>query len=143
MNSLSNFKAKTICQKRNLFSFFFKNTFILNLSKTENHFFILGSLHTRHFCSRYCDIEIKRYCDKKTFFIQNFFPVCIENIFWGMILNILKCHYNILKKKMSFYRNIFLSQYLFIAISFYRNIFLSQYLFISILCLKMSSVYKP
>ncbi len=34
--------------------------------------------------------------------------------------------------KMSFYRNIFLSQYLFIAISFYCNIFLSQYLFIAI-----------
>jgi hypothetical protein len=27
--------------------------------------------------------------------------------------------------------------------SFYQNVFLSQYLFISILCLKMSSVYKP
>jgi hypothetical protein len=36
--------------------------------------------------------------------------VCIENP------NILNCHYNILKKKLSFYRNIFLSQYLFIAI---------------------------
>jgi len=44
-----------------------------------------------------------------------------------MILNILKCHYNILKKKNYFC----------------QNVFLSQYLFISILCLKMSSVYKP
>jgi len=52
---------------------------------------------------------------------------------------------------LSFYHNIFLSQYLFIAISFYRNIFLSQYLFIAIsfyrnieiLREKMSSVYKP
>jgi len=26
---------------------------------------------------------------------------------------------------------------------FYQNVFISQYLFISILCLKMSSVYKP
>jgi len=34
--------------------------------------------------------------------------------------------------KISFYRNIFISQYLFIAISFYRNIFLLQYLFIAI-----------
>jgi len=36
--------------------------------------------------------------------------VCIENH------NILKCHYNILKKKLSFYGNFSLSQYLFIAI---------------------------
>ncbi len=35
---------------------------------------------------------------------------------------------------ISFYRNIFLSQYLFVAISFYQNIFLSKYLFIAILC---------
>jgi hypothetical protein len=86
---------------------------------------VLGPLHTRHFCSRYCDkkdIVIKRY---KTIFIQYFFPVCIEYIyFFGTILNILKCHYNILKKK-----------YLFIKMSFY--------LFIKILCSKMSSVYKP
>jgi len=34
--------------------------------------------------------------------------------------------------KLSFYCNIFLSQYLFIAISLYRNIFLSQNLFIEI-----------
>jgi hypothetical protein len=34
--------------------------------------------------------------------------------------------------KLSFYCNIFLLQYLFIALSFYRNIFLSQYLFIAI-----------
>jgi hypothetical protein len=33
-------------------------------------------------------------------------------------------------------------EYLFIAISFYRNIFLSQYLFIAILCAKMSRVNK-
>jgi hypothetical protein len=46
--------------------------------------------------------------------------VCIENH------NILKCHYNILKKKLSFNHIIFLSQYLFIAI----------------LCIKMSRVNK-
>jgi len=49
--------------------------------------------------------------------------VCIENP------NILNCHYNILKKKLSFYHNIFLSQYLFIAISFYCNI-----VYINIVC---------
>jgi len=41
--------------------------------------------------------------------------------------NILKCHYNIFKKN----------------ISFYQYVFLSFYLFITILCSKMSSVYKP
>jgi len=46
--------------------------------------------------------------------------VCIENH------NILICHNNILKEKMSFYCNIFLSQYLFIAL----------------LCVKMSRVDK-
>jgi len=43
---------------------------------------------------------------------------------------------------ISFYCNIFLSQYLFIAISFYHNIFLSQYLFIAILCAKMFHVNR-
>ncbi len=38
--------------------------------------------------------------------------------------NILKCHYNICKKKIPFIKMFF-------------------YLFIAILCLKMSSVYKP
>jgi hypothetical protein len=41
--------------------------------------------------------------------------------------NILKYHYNIIKKK----------------ISFYQNVYLPFYLVIEILCLKMSSVYKP
>jgi len=59
------------------------------------------------------DIAIKRYCDKKTFFIQNMFFLCVLKIFFfGTILNILKCHYNILKKKISFYQNVFLSFYL-------------------------------
>jgi len=75
----------------------------------------LGSLHTRHFCSR--------YCDKKTFFIQYFFSCVYWKYFFRTILNILKCHYNILKK-----RNIFIK--------------MSSYLFIKILCAKMFSVYK-
>jgi len=50
---------------------------------------------------------------------------------------------------ISFYPNIFLSQYLFIPIFFYRNIFLSQYLFITIYFYQnivrqnIGSVYKP
>jgi len=68
---------------------------------------------------------IKRYCDKmiKRFFHPIFFPVCVENIFLGTILNVLKCHYNILKKKIYFYQNVFLS--------FNQN-----------LCAKMSCVYR-
>ncbi len=34
----------------------------------------LGLIHTRHFDAKYCDIAIKRYCDKKdkkTFFCLN------------------------------------------------------------------------
>jgi len=72
-----------------------------------------GPRHTQYFCTQYCDKKIKRH-----FFIQYFFPVGIENIyFWTIMLietwfeNILKCHYTIWKKK-----------YLFIKMSFYRNI---------------------
>ncbi len=70
-----------------------------------------GPIHTRHFYAQ--------YCDKKIFFNKFYFHcvnwkysfmsmdtwVCIENN------NILKCHYNILKKKLSFFWSIFLSQY--------------------------------
>jgi len=28
---------------------------------------VLGLIHTRHFGTQYCDIAIKRYCDKKIF----------------------------------------------------------------------------
>ncbi len=72
---------------------------------------------------RYCDkkifwqkeISTKRYCDKKIFFNQYFFSKCELKIFFFCLFEmILKCNYNILKKKISFYRNIFSS--------FYRNI---------------------
>jgi hypothetical protein len=39
------------------------------------YIFLLGLIHTRHFEEQYCDIVIKRYRDKKTFFIQYFCPV--------------------------------------------------------------------
>ncbi len=107
-----------------LFNFFFSSTFRL---KNSLKWTCLGSLHTRHFCSRYCNIEIKILQKKDIFQPKYIFSVCIENFFFVIILNILKCHHNILKK----------------IISFYHNVLLSQYLFISILCLKMSSVYKP
>jgi len=66
----------------------------------------------------YCDKKIKRYFDKKIFFNKYFFSPCKLKILifsmysWVCIdnYNILKCHYNILKNKLSFYCNIFLSQ---------------------------------
>jgi len=50
-----------------------------------------------------------------------------KKIFWCCVFTIayLGCHWN------PWLKNIFSSQYLFIAIYFYRNIFLSQYLFIA------------
>jgi len=77
----------------------------LNMLILISCLFLLGLIHNRHFCSQYCNkkIEVKRYCDKKDIFHPKyFFPVCIEIIFLGTILNILK-------KKISFYQNVFLS----------------------------------
>ncbi len=70
-----------------------------------------------HFKDRYTldifthNIVIKRYCDKKIFFHPIFFPVYLENSYFWTIIDILKCHYNILKKKISFHKNVFLSFY--------------------------------
>ncbi len=75
------------------------------------------------FCSQYCDIAIKRYCNKKTYFSQYFFPVWIENVYFCIFEYILKCQNNILTKKCLF-------------------IFLLQYFLIPILCAKMSRVNK-
>jgi len=74
----------------------------------------LGPLHTRHFHTQYCDKKTLRYKDvaiKIYFFIQYIFPVCtcIENIYFYTNLNIFNCHDNILKKKIYFYQNVFLS----------------------------------
>ncbi len=48
---------------------------------------------------------------KRHFSSKIFFSCVIWKYFFETILNILKCHYNILKKKISFYQNVFLSQY--------------------------------
>jgi len=74
------------------------------------------------------DISIKRYCDKKTFFSLYFFPVCIE-----IFIFVQLC---LLKPTLKIFWNV-------ITIFLRKNIFLSKCLFIAILCLKMSSVYKP
>jgi len=75
-----------------------------------------------------CDIAIKRYEIKKTFFIKYFFPVCIENIFFGQFL----IFWNVIT--IFWRKSIFLSKCLFFKMSFY--------LFITILCVKMSRVNK-
>jgi len=85
---------------------------------TSSH---LGLIHTWHFDAQYFDIAIIKI--KRHFSTNIFFTVWIENTFFCLFETILKCNYNILKKK-----------YLFIAISFYCNI--------AILCAKMSRVNK-
>ncbi len=55
------------------------------------------------------NIVIKRYCDKKTFFLKYFFIVCELKIFLGKDINSYFESNNFLKKNVS------LSQYLFIA----------------------------
>ncbi len=73
-----------------------------------------GFIQTQYFCTQYCGKKIKRYfstniCFHRVNWKYLFFSmdtrICIENN------NILKCHYNILKKKLPFYHNIFLLQY--------------------------------
>jgi hypothetical protein len=82
-----------------------------------------GPLHTRHFCSRHCNIAIKRYCYKKTFFSQYFLTVCIEIFIFGQSCSLkpsLEIFWNVI--------TIFLrKKYIFINMSFYLIIFLSQY----------------
>jgi len=58
-----------------------------------------------------------RYKDKKTFFIQYFFPVCIENMFFCDNHNYFEMSLQYFEEKISFYHNIFLSFYHNIAIS--------------------------
>ncbi len=76
--------------------------------------FCLGLIHMRHSYAQYCDITIKRYCDKKTFFVKY-----RDYISKSSQMNKKKNHFNSHRKKniggkMSFY--------IFIAISFYLNI---------------------
>jgi len=82
---------------------------------------VLGLIQTQHFYKQYCNIGIKRYFDKKDSFQHIFFSLCeLKIVIFANVLVylenhiILKCHYNTLKKKLYFDRNIF-------------NIFLLQY----------------
>jgi hypothetical protein len=70
---------------------------------------------------------IKRYYNKKTFFIQDFL-LCELIIFWGnislqmsMVEKILKCQSNILRKKIFLYQNMALLFYLFITILYIKT----------------------
>jgi len=102
----------SLCEK---FKTFNKAKFKRQVSSAMwTHFTFLGPLHTRHFGTQYYNEKIKRYFDKKIkwhFSSKFFFPVWIENIYFCLFENILKCNYNILKKKLSLYFNIFLLQY--------------------------------
>jgi len=85
----------------------------------------LGPLHTRHFCSRYCDKEIFQHWH---FLATDFYWPTKVRSYKNLVYLVLwfdkslPWPVDIHGPKISF-----LSQYLFIAISFYRNIFLSQY----------------
>ncbi len=57
----------------------------------------LGPLHTRHFCSRYCDKKIKRHFS--------------SNIFWD--------NSKYFEISLQYFEEIFLSKYLFISLSKY------------------------
>jgi len=75
-----------------------------------------GPLHTRHFCSRYCDIAIKRYFDKK---IKRHFS---SNIFFLRVLKIFfwdNSKYFEMSLQYFEETNIFLSKCLFIFLSKY------------------------
>ncbi len=96
----------------------FNSSFVFSQVRISNQIH-LGLIHTRHFGTQYFVKKIKRHfwsniffhcVNWKYLFLSMDTRVCIENH------NILKCHYNFLKNKLSF-----------IEISFYRNIFLLQY----------------
>jgi hypothetical protein len=70
-----------------------------------------GLIHTRHFDEQYCDKETKRH-----FSSNIFFPVCIENIFWGDNSKYFEMSLQYFEEK-----KIFLFQYLVIVISHYRK----------------------
>jgi len=104
---------------------------------------IKALIQMRHFDTQYCNKKIKRYCNKNIFLSQWLqYPTKVsteKNVTYLELRAYLG--QKICGSKISFYRNLFLSQYLFkylfiaisfITIFFYCNIFLSQYLFIPI-----------
>jgi len=108
--------------------------FILNFFYRISFWFDLGLIHTRHFDTQYCDKKIKRYCDKKTFLRHRFL--------WNSQGKLFKEHTLIYVLFM--HLGLFICQELALANRnrWLKNIFLSQYLFIAILCVKMSRVNK-
>ncbi len=73
-----------------------------------------GLIHTRHFGTQYCDITIKRYCDKK---------IISSHMFqWPTKVSSEKTYLDFFKEFTSAYRDPWPKKCLFIAISFYRNI---------------------
>jgi hypothetical protein len=81
---------------------------------------IISLIQTRHFGTQYFSMTNKVSSNKRTL---NCF-VCLFTLIY-LFVKSLPWPLDIHGSKIYFY--IFISQYLFIAISFYRNIFLSQY----------------
>ncbi len=83
--------------------------------------------HTTFLCTilQYCNKKIKRYCDKKKYFSTNIFfhRLNWKYLFLSMDTRVCIENHNILNAITIFWRK----NDLFIAISFYLNIFLSQY----------------
>jgi len=108
---LQNFELHEFFQSNNLrFSFYdFFDLFYEN--------FHLGLIHSRHFEAQFFDTAIKRYCDKKIkrHLSSNFcFFLCELKIFISVYLNRFWNVTTIFWQKnvfLSFYCNIFLSQY--------------------------------
>ncbi len=96
-----------------------KSSLVLFVSRTwrclglKKSMFLYQGFYTLDIFAR--NIVIKRYCNKKTFFIQYFFPVCTENIF-GDNSKYFEMSLQYFEEK-----KIFLLQYFFIAISQYRE----------------------
>ncbi len=86
---------------------------------TENIFQFLGPRHTSDFHKQYCDKKTKRHCDNKIkrHFSSNIFFLCV---YWKSQIMVVSADFEkqrqYFDKKLSFYRNIALSQYRFIAI---------------------------
>jgi len=92
-------------------------SFILVLQHFYFYHFLLGLIHTRHFCTQYCDKKTKRYCNKKIkrhFSTNIFFSLCELKIFISVYLTRFWNVTTIFWQKnvfLFFYCNIFLSQY--------------------------------
>jgi len=97
----------------------------------DSNMYALGLIHTRHFDAQYCDEKI---CNKKIILRQRFLLTNQGTLFKNHSLICV----------LFMYLDLFFCQELTLAFRhpWHKNIFLSQYLFIAILCDKMSSVNK-